>query len=111
MSNRRRHANVLPLASLATWILLAGFAAAAGLYYVYCKNQLHTRGGTIKALEREFAELENQNEVIRTRIAFMSSQTSLKKRRDTDKSFLAGYQEIPRDRLVVVTDRNLPNAV
>jgi hypothetical protein len=108
MSNRRRHANVLPIASLATWILLAGFAAMAGLYYVYCKNQLHTRGGAIKALEKELVELKTQNEVVRSRIAVLSSPTELKKRREQYKTFLAGYQDIPRDRLVVVSDRVTP---
>ena len=52
-SNRRRHGNVLPLASFATWILIAAFVSGGGLYYVYCKNQLHNSGGEIRKLEQE----------------------------------------------------------
>jgi hypothetical protein len=107
-SNRRRHAHVLPIASLATWILLAGFVASAGLYYVYCKNQLRTRGVQIKNLEKELAELENQNRGVRTRIARLSSPNALKTRRDQDKKFLVGYTDILRDNLVLVSDRLLP---
>jgi hypothetical protein len=99
---------VLPIASLATWILLAGFAASAGLYYVYCKNQLRTRGAMIKSLEKELTDLRNQNEVVRARIAMLSSPSALKTRRDQDKNFLAGYSEVVRDRLVLVNDRIIP---
>lgn len=108
MSNRRRHAHVLPLTSLATWILLVGAVAFAGLYYVYCKNELRTRGAMIKSLEKELTDLRNQNEVVRARIAMLSSPNALKTRRDQDKKFLAEYQEISRDNLVVVSDRLMP---
>lgn len=109
-ANRRRHANILPIASWATWILLALFVAGAGLYYVYCKNQLHTRGAQIKILEKELAELQNQNEVVQARIAMLSSPNALKTRREQDKSFLADYTEITRDRLVLMSDRVVPNS-
>ncbi|MHA3773506.1 hypothetical protein ACXR0O_18385 [Verrucomicrobiota bacterium sgz303538] len=109
-ANRRRHANILPIASWATWILLALFVAGAGLYYVYCKNQLHTRGSQIKILEKELAELQNQNEVVQARIAMLSSPNALKTRREQDKSFLADYTEITRDRLVLMSDRVVPNS-
>ena len=105
MSNRRRHANVLPIASLATWILLAGFAAMAGLYYVYCKNQLQSRGTTITALERELTDLKNKNEVLATSISKLAAPGALRARRAAEKNFLAGYQEIPFQALVVIGDR------
>jgi cell division protein FtsB len=106
--NRRRHANVLPIASLATWILLAAFAAGAGLYYVYCKNQLHARGALVKDLEKEYNELRNQNEVVRSQIAKLSAPAALKKRREQDKKFLAEYTDITRDYLVVVGEHTIP---
>ncbi len=107
-SNRRRHANVLPLASLATWIVLAAFVCGGGLYYVYCKNELHARGAQIKALEKEFGDLVNQNEVVRTSIARLSSPNELRKRREKDRTFLADFVEIQQDRLVLVSDKLLP---
>lgn len=107
-ANRRRHSTVMPLASWATWILLATFATSAGLYYVYCKNQLHTRGAQVRMLERELADLQNQNEVVRSRVAMLSSPNALRKRREQEKNFLAGYTEITRDRLVLVSDRLNP---
>ena len=110
-ANRRRHANVLPIASWATWIVLATFLASAGLYYVYCKNQLHTRGAKIKALEKELTELRNQNEVVQSRIAMLSSPHALRTRREQDRSFLAEYTEVTRDRMVLVGDRVLPTQV
>ena len=104
-SNRRRHGNVLPLASFATWLVIAGFVSGGGLYYVYCKNQLHRSGGEIRKLERELVELRNQNEVVKTRIERLSSPNELRKRRETDRSFLSGYIDIPREKLIVVNDK------
>ncbi len=107
-ANRRRHANVLPIASWATWIVLAIFLGSSGLYYVYCKNQLHSRGAMIKTLERELTDLRNQNEVVQARIAMLSSPHALRTRREQDRSFLAEYTEITRDRMVLVGERGLP---
>ena len=104
-SNRRRHGNVLPLASFATWILIAAFVSGGGLYYVYCKNDLHKTGAEIHRLEKEVMELRNQNEVVRSRIDKLSSPKELQKRREKDKNFLAGYVDITRDHLIVVNDK------
>ncbi|HEX8311189.1 MAG TPA: hypothetical protein VF614_07735 [Chthoniobacteraceae bacterium] len=79
-ANRRRHANAVPLASIATWIVVAAFICAAGLGYVYCKNQLHSTGQKIKGLERELSELVTQNEVVRSKIASLSSRAALQRR-------------------------------
>ncbi len=100
-SNRRRHANILPVAQFATWIIIAAFACSAGLYYVYCKHQLIARGKAIHSLEREAAELRNLNEGIRTSIAKLSSPSALRARRD---QMLAGYTEISQDHLVFLSD-------
>src|SRR3954454_14762096 len=103
-SNRRRHGNVVPLASIATWILIAVFVCGGGLYYVYCKNQLHNSGGEIHKLEQVLVDLRNQNEVVKTRIDRLISPNELRKRRAKDKNYLAGYVEITRDKLIVVND-------
>ncbi len=79
-SNRRRHANAIPIASFATWGLVALFALGGGLGYVWCKNQLYTTGTEIKGLERELAELKNKNEVTLSKIAQLSSTAKLQER-------------------------------
>lgn len=79
-SNRRRHANAIPIASFATWGLVALFALAGGLGYVWCKNQLYTTGTEIKGLERELAELKNKNDVTLSKIAQLSSTAKLQER-------------------------------
>ena len=78
--NRRRHVNAVPLASIAIWIVVATFACATGLAYVYCKNDLHATGVKIKALEKEYAELMTQNEVVRSKINLRSSRAELQRR-------------------------------
>lgn len=103
MSNRRRHANVLPIASLATWIALAAFACCAGLYYVYCKHQVTERGYSIHRLEKELSELRTLNEGARTRISKLDSPAALRRRRESGRGFLASYVEIPQASLVMVS--------
>lgn len=98
-TNKRRHANAIPIASFATWMVIGLFACIAGLGYVYCKNQLHTTGAQIKALERELADLRNKNEVARTHIANLSSTRTLQERFDS------GFIKLTRitdDRIVMV---------
>ena len=75
--NRRRHANAVPLASIATWMVVALFFGTTGVYYVYCKNRLHTTGALINKLERERNELRTNNEVMRARINLLSSRAEL----------------------------------
>lgn len=104
--NRRRHARFLPVASLLTWVLVATFCGGAGLYFVWCKNQLHDVGSEIKVLEKQLVELQNLNEVAQSRVAKYSSPGHFRKCRAEDKHFLAGYIDIPQDRLVVVGERS-----
>src|SRR3954453_8330805 len=103
-NNRRRHGNVVPLASIATWILIAVFVSGGGLYYVYCKNQLHKSGTDIRKLEGELNDLRNQNEVVKARIALLSSPNVLRKRRAQERNFLPGFVDITREKLVVIND-------
>jgi hypothetical protein len=107
-SNRRRNAVVLPIATWAMWIVLAAFISCAGLFYVYCKNQLHEGGERIKTLERELVELQNANEVAQTSIAMLSSPRALQVRREQEKNFLADYKRVEHPDIVLVTDRLAP---
>lgn len=79
-SNRRRHANAIPLASFAMWGVIALFVLGGGLAYVWCKNQLYTTGTEIKAYERELSELKNKNEVVVSKINQLASTAKLQER-------------------------------
>ena len=79
-SNRRRHANAIPIAWFATWGVVAICALGGGLSYVWCKNQLYTTGTEIRGLERELTELKNKNEVALSKIAQLSSTAKLQER-------------------------------
>jgi phosphoenolpyruvate-protein kinase (PTS system EI component) len=107
-SNRRRNAVVLPIATWAMWTVLVTFISCAGLYYVYCKNQIHTGGEEQKALEKELVQLQNAVEEAKSRVNQLSSYAELKLRRERDKTFLAGYMEIDQKHVVLVSDQLLP---
>jgi hypothetical protein len=104
-TNRRRHANAIPLASFATWALIGLFACSGGLGYVWCKNQLYTTGTEIKSLERELAELKNKNEVALSKIAQLSSTSKLQER------YGSGFIKlvpITSDRITVLSNAPTP---
>ncbi|MGB8169906.1 MAG: hypothetical protein WCF18_20555 [Chthoniobacteraceae bacterium] len=97
--NKRRHANAVPIASFVTWVVMAIFVGGSGVGYVWCKNQLHTTGSSIKNLEHELVELRNKNEVARAHIAQLSSTKALQDRFDTGFIKLS---KITDDRIVTV---------
>ena len=100
--NRRRNANTVPLLSMAAWILVCLFVGGSGLAYVAMKSQLHASGVAIKGLEKEVADLTTQDEVVRARIAELSSTSALLQRYKNDKTKLNGLIDIPQDKLVFV---------
>src|ERR1700744_5035212 len=100
--NRRRHANLLPITTLATWLLFAAWVACGGIYYVKCKNDLIDRGSKIKTLEKTLTELRNANEVELTRIAKLSSPNVLRQNWEADRNFLAGFMPIAQERIVMI---------
>jgi hypothetical protein len=81
------------------WIVLGVFACAAGLYYVYSKQQLISRGGDIRKLEHELRDLRIANEDARTRVAMLASSPALRERR-YDK-----FVPITQDHLVTVVTK------
>lgn len=100
--NRRRNSNTVPLLTITAWIAVCLFVGGAGLGYVAMKSQLHASGAEIEGLEKEIADLSTQDEVVRARIAELSSTSALRKRYDNDKTKLNGLVEIPQDKLVFV---------
>jgi hypothetical protein len=101
-TNKRRHANAIPIASFATWMVIGLFACVAGLGYVYCKNQLHTTGAQIKQLESELAILRNRNEEARGNIVRLSSTWTLQER---FKSGFITLTPITDDKIVTVRNQ------
>jgi cell division protein FtsB len=79
-SNARRQTNVLHWASLCRWVVISAFFGAAGLSYVYLKNQLHVSGIQRKGLEQDLHELIAENNVMEAQIARLKSHTALQRR-------------------------------
>jgi hypothetical protein len=79
-NNRFRNGNTVSVGSLAWWILISCFVGVAALGYVHLKNQIHAAGTKIKLLERELADLNTQDEVVRAKIASLSSRSVLQRR-------------------------------
>lgn len=107
--NRRRHGNVVPVASIATLVLVGAFILGAGMGYVSLKNQLHRDAAEIRILEREIEQVATRIAVVKGEIQKHSSLDALKRRYDADKGHFGGLIEIPPDRIVWV-DRPLPVA-
>lgn len=106
-SNRRRHANAVPIASFVTWGIVALGVLGGGLSYVWCKNQLYTTGTEIRTLERELAQLRNKNEVSLSKIAQLSSTATLNTR--FEKGFI-DLVPITNDAIVVI-EKSAPKSV
>jgi hypothetical protein len=106
--NRRRHANLLPITTLATWLLFAAWVTCGGIYYVNCKNDLVDRGSKIKTLEKTLNDLRNANEVELSRIAKLSSPNVLRQNWEADRKFLAGFMPIAQERIVMIPNHS-PN--
>lgn len=107
MPNHRRHANVLPLVQIITWMLVCAFLGAAGLGYVSLKNQLHSGSDEIVKLETELSDVDRRLMVVTTEIKKLEANDAIQRRYDADKGKLGGLIEIPQDRIVWV-DRPLP---
>ena len=80
--NQRRRKNFNPInaPSLARWIVIATFAAATGLSYVYLTVQLHHQGVQTKLLEQELVAVRMQNEDAKVQVAALTSRTALQQR-------------------------------
>lgn len=112
-SNSKRHTNRLQCAALLRWVIVATFIGAAGLSYVYLKNQLHVCGTQRKALEGELTLLKAQNSVMDARIAQLTSHAELQRKMNSGfiKLIPISYQAVvhirPPDR-ALQTSLELP---
>jgi hypothetical protein len=78
--NRRRHANIVPVAALVRWVVAAFFLCTAGLSYVYCKYQMHSTGDHIRNLEAQLSGLIMQDDTRRSQIDRLTSHSYLARR-------------------------------
>ena len=108
-SNRRRNANLLPVARIllvGTLLLTVGGGA---LFYMNAKNEVHRNGQRKKELERELLALETKDEVITSRIAKLSSFDSLRRRQVQERDVFAKLVPVT-DNLVVRLQDKVPTA-
>ena len=97
--NRRRNANAVPVLKFLTFVVVGISLCAAGLSFVWCKNQMYTTGSQITKLEGELVQLRSRNEAARTNIAKLISTAELQKR------YASGWIKlvpISGDRIVLV---------
>jgi len=78
--NRRKHTNSLPAAGICRWALYTVFLVIAGLGFVYLKTGIHADSEQVRKLENELNALNTANDVVRTRIASLSSRSVLQRR-------------------------------
>jgi cell division protein FtsB len=78
--NRRRHANTVPIAKFAAFIIAGTVVCVSGLAYVWCKNDLYKTGTEIKKHETELGQLRARNETVRSSISLLKSTAPLQKR-------------------------------
>ena len=78
--NHRRHANIVPVAALVRWVVAAFFLCAAGLGYVYFKNEMQATGNDIRTLEGQLNALRTQDDAVRAQIDRLSSHSYLTRR-------------------------------
>jgi len=75
--NRRKHANIVPVAALVRWVVAAFFLGTAGLSYVYFKYQMHSTGDQIHNLEAQLSGLIMQDDTRRSQIDRLTSHSYL----------------------------------
>ncbi len=104
-SNRRRNANLLPVAKILLIGMLLLTVGGGALFYVNAKNEVHRNGQLKKNLERELLALETKDEVILSRIAKLSSFDSLRKRQQQDREVFAKLIPVSDNMVVRLQDK------
>jgi len=104
-SNRRRNANLLPVARILLLGMLLLTVGGGALFYVNAKNEVHRNGQLKKNLERELLALETKDEVILSRIAKLSSFDSLRKRQQQDREVFSKLIPVSDNMVVRLQDK------
>lgn len=101
--NARNQANPLDFGPLVRCLLFALIVGAAGLLYVYIKNQQHQLGQATREVERLIREERALNEVLLARITALSSRTELMRKLQLGTIALLPIQDHAIARLVPPT--------
>ena len=104
-SNRRRNANLLPVAKILLIGMLILTVGGGALYYVNAKNEVHRNGQRKKELERELLSLETREEVVISQIAKLSSFDSLRRRQSQEREAFAKLVPVTDNMVVRLQDR------
>ncbi|MEI6715697.1 MAG: hypothetical protein WCO60_18245 [Verrucomicrobiota bacterium] len=109
-SNRRRNANLLPVARILMMGVILLSLGGGALYYVNAKNEVHRYGQRVKELEREIQTYITKDEVLLARIAKLSSYEALRKRQQQEREAFAQLVPVNDAVLVRVQERSVtPN--
>jgi len=98
-SPSRQHVNPIHIAPLFKWLTLALFMGAAGLMFVYVKNQQHLLGSRTREVEKRIVEMKAYNEVLLARISSLSSRAELQRKLDSGMIALRPIQDTSIARL------------
>jgi hypothetical protein len=104
--NRRRNANVLPVAKIFGFAILILLLGGGALYYVNAKNEVHRYGQRVKELEREILAITTRDEVVMARIAKLSSYEALRKRQQQEREIFAQLVPVSDAVLVRLPERS-----
>jgi hypothetical protein len=107
-SNRRRNANLLPVARILVIGAIILIFGGGALYYVNAKNEVHRYGQRVKALEHEIQSALIRDEVVMSRIAKLSSYEALRKRQQHEKEAFAQLVPVNDSVLVRIQERSVP---
>jgi predicted neutral ceramidase superfamily lipid hydrolase len=98
-SPSRQHVNPIHIAPLFKWLTLALILGAAGLMFVYVKNQQHLLGSRTRDVEKKIVEMKAYNEVLLARISALSSRAELQRKLDRGVIALRPIQDTSIARL------------
>lgn len=103
--NRRRNANLLPMARILISSAILAALGGGALYYVNAKNEVHRYGQRIKELEREIQMYTTKDEVVLARVAKLTSYEALRKRQQQEREAFAQLVPVSDNVLVRVQER------
>jgi hypothetical protein len=109
-SNRRKNANLLPVAKILLVAVLLLTIGGGALYYVNAKNEVHRQGQRKKELERELLAVATKDEVVMSRIFKLCSYEALRKRQSIEREAFAKLVPVADTLVVRLPDRVLSPA-
>ncbi len=104
-SNRRKNANLLPVAKILLVSMVLLTVGGGALYYVNAKNEVHRYGQRKKELERELLMVATKDEVVTSRIFKLCSYEALRKRQSLEREAFAKLVPVADTLVVRLPDR------